>query len=526
MADRASDPDALTGHQLVALPMLAAADVLGGGSGLVKVVRQVLTAPTGKLEGEGVPGCVVLLDGTRFTEDTFEVDFALRWAANTGASMLVVVRPASDIGLASRRLANKVAVPLVVIDADPVLLADGLREQVLAPARTLAEQVINLVERLGRVTERQGVEGLLATIDGCLDAATSLVGYDGVVLVGEPLDDPLPEADRLPVQTTGVVGDRAAVIQPVALAAGEAPTFWLVTQRRSPTSAWRRAASTGTQLASTYIATRLIANRLEQERDARFRLGVLNSVIASAEFPEAVLVEQIGTLGWKVDGWCTAVHVLAAGPIDQQRLLAMSDDIRHLLGDIGLDHHLVERPDGWTTWITASKEPPADQYTTTTKAVAAALRAFASNRPGLRVYAGIGRPYVGIPGLRKSLGEAQEAVTIAQAGGTRTAVKHVDEMGVQRILVGWYASEEFRAFATTLLRPLTAAGREDELLKTLEVYLDNESSPTVTAEVLGVHRNTVIKRVARIRDLLAVDLDEPDQRLAVQLACRVSHLLG
>jgi purine catabolism regulator len=100
-------------------------------------------------------------------------------------------------------------------------------------------------------------------------------------------------------------------------------------------------------------------------------------------------------------------------------------------------------------------------------------------------------------------------------------VRHIDELGIQRILIGWYSSSEFGDFASTLLRPVTDMDRDEDLMRTLEVYLDNESSPTVTADVLGLHRNTVINRIARIRKVLHVDLDDPDERLAVQLACRV-----
>ncbi|MGW6403829.1 PucR family transcriptional regulator [Streptomyces sp. NPDC055134] len=103
-------------------------------------------------------------------------------------------------------------------------------------------------------------------------------------------------------------------------------------------------------------------------------------------------------------------------------------------------------------------------------------------------------------------------------------IRKIDEMGMQRILFGWYASQEFAASAATLLRPVLTVDRDEELLRTLETYLDNESSPTVTADVLGVHRDTVVSRVGRIRRLLSVDLDDPDQRLAVQLACRVVNL--
>ncbi|NUR90911.1 MAG: helix-turn-helix domain-containing protein, partial [Nonomuraea sp.] len=60
-----------------------------------------------------------------------------------------------------------------------------------------------------------------------------------------------------------------------------------------------------------------------------------------------------------------------------------------------------------------------------------------------------------------------------------------------------------------------------DLVETLTVYLEAESSLIEAAAVLGVHRNTIARRVARIEQLLGVDLADPDTRLALHLACRV-----
>ena len=46
-----------------------------------------------------------------------------------------------------------------------------------------------------------------------------------------------------------------------------------------------------------------------------------------------------------------------------------------------------------------------------------------------------------------------------------------------------------------------------------------------TAERLHLHRNAVTNRLRTITELLDVDLEDPDQRLALQLACR-ARLLG
>ena len=277
-------------------------------------------------------------------------------------------------------------------------------------------------------------------------------------------------------------------------------------------------------MASWSVGTRLVSDRLERERDARFRLGVLNSILSGQERFEAVLLEHLAVLGWNVDGWCTAIHLQASGETDPLRILTLTDQLARTLEDRGLSGPIVERPDGWTSWVVRRAEPPAAAYGEVASLMEQAVTTFLALAPGMHLHVGIGRPYLGLDGLKTSLDEAKEAATIAQAAGGVSGIQHIDEMGVRRILLGWYASESFADFAHTLLDPLLSQDIDGTLLHTLEVYLDEESSATVAASRLGVHRNTILNRVERLRALLTVDLDDPDERLAVQLACRVVKL--
>ena len=45
-----------------------------------------------------------------------------------------------------------------------------------------------------------------------------------------------------------------------------------------------------------------------------------------------------------------------------------------------------------------------------------------------------------------------------------------------------------------------------------------------TAQKLHLHRNAVANRLCRITELLEMDPDDPDQRLALQLACHARLL--
>jgi hypothetical protein len=519
----ASEADRVTVRQLLGLSVLQEATLLAGGAGLERVVEKVRLAPEGRLVAGDFDGALVVMDGTQLSDDTYVVDFTLRWMEDHGARGLMVVNPAREVGIASRRLAEKLALPLVVTPASVLELADALRDVVEAPTRVLARMVIDATERLAKVSAQQGVAGCLRAVEESLTATATLLGAEGGTVAGPDLEPPLSSHDRLPVVTSTRDGHLVRVIQPITLAGGEQPSFWVVVGAEAPTPAWERAAGVVAKISASFIATRLVTTRLERERDARFRLGVLNAIIAVTDRPEASLVHEIATLGWQTDGWCSAIHFRVGGSPAAARVLALTDEFGRLLGEAGLAGPLIERPHGWTTWLISVAEPPAGSYAQVVASVRSALRQFGEGR-SLRLYAGVGRPYHGLAGLRKSLAEAREAATIAQAGGARIGVQHIDELGVRRILFGWYTSDEFGEVARTLLAPVQAINKDDDLLRTLEVYLDNESSPTVAAAILGLHRNTVINRIARIREVLAVDLDDPDQRLAVQLACRLVNL--
>ncbi|HKV68217.1 MAG TPA: helix-turn-helix domain-containing protein, partial [Gaiellales bacterium] len=79
-----------------------------------------------------------------------------------------------------------------------------------------------------------------------------------------------------------------------------------------------------------------------------------------------------------------------------------------------------------------------------------------------------------------------------------------------------------RASAAGLLAPLVRLGESKAAtaIETLRVYLDCWGSLSRSGAVLHLHPNAVAHRMKRIRALLPADLDDPGQRLALQIACR------
>jgi len=77
----------------------------------------------------------------------------------------------------------------------------------------------------------------------------------------------------------------------------------------------------------------------------------------------------------------------------------------------------------------------------------------------------------------------------------------------------------------TLGKLLTHEGA-GELIHTLEAFFEHNGNLSQAAEALFIHRNTLLYRLERISSLTNLDLEMPENRLAIQLALRIYHMIG
>lgn len=139
---------------------------------------------------------------------------------------------------------------------------------------------------------------------------------------------------------------------------------------------------------------------------------------------------------------------------------------------------------------------------------------------------GLGTPQTGPVGLRQSAAEARVAADSAIAAGRLGGVELTDVTGLRRVLLDFYASPTSRNLLQDVLRPLDALGAERSVtaVRTLSAYLSHRNSLVHAGAELNLHANAVGYRMKWIREALDVDLDDPDTRFAVELACRVRML--
>jgi sugar diacid utilization regulator len=133
------------------------------------------------------------------------------------------------------------------------------------------------------------------------------------------------------------------------------------------------------------------------------------------------------------------------------------------------------------------------------------------------VTAGVGGPKIGVSGAHFALVQSEHAVALGPGLHGHGRTIHFDELG-PFCFVLTQPTPEIEAFAQRVLGGLLDDPPNEDLIDTLESYLRNNGSPNAVARHMFLHRNTVRHRLRRIVALTGADLDDPDTRLAMQLA--------
>ncbi|HEV7935185.1 MAG TPA: PucR family transcriptional regulator [Actinomadura sp.] len=125
-----------------------------------------------------------------------------------------------------------------------------------------------------------------------------------------------------------------------------------------------------------------------------------------------------------------------------------------------------------------------------------------------------------VPATDLTVADAQAARALDQAlaRGTTSVHHRVQDAGLH----GLVDPAEASALARARFAPLATAGTPGAaaLLETLRTWLSLHGGWDRTAAALGVHRNTVRQRIARIAELLDTDLDDADVRMDLWFALR------
>lgn len=170
---------------------------------------------------------------------------------------------------------------------------------------------------------------------------------------------------------------------------------------------------------------------------------------------------------------------------------------------------------------------PGDVPARTIDQLVASLRASLASAGGHLAGATV-RPAEGVSGIRDAIGVAFRSLDLSVRKNGADSFESLDDLTVNDLIVAIGPSPLLSSFCAKWLSKLEDYDRKNgtELIRTLAAYFESHHSPTEAAERLHLHRNTLLYRLQRIREITGRDPDDPDSSLALHLAIRVNSVLS
>lgn len=505
----------------------AKTNLSGGADSLNRLVYSANTISTMEEVDEQRPNSLVIVPRHVASSGDIALDLLLRRSATMRISCLVVESGTSSLPAATAQLAANFGIALWrEKDLDTLELLSRIEHLVRSPElvgagviRSVSESMAQPAKDLGEIVRR---------LADALGYHTALLGPDGSTIVGATLDVAADLSARLTAVDPGVrdlvfdsiAGQRILATPAFPLVSDPSP-FWLAVQVPLGLDSRSSHVFTAMRITSMALSTNLTQTSLAYERDNREVGALLDEILQRAERLTVSDVERATALGWQLFGWHAAVQISAERSFATLPAATISQALMSALRERGVDARPVRRDRTLLFWTTHSTAPQTEERAKLASVVRLALQDAQSIFPGIRLRAGIGEPREGPGGIAQSLEDAELALAFAEAGQDGPVVQRADTMTANNLIRSWVPEGAARNALTTVIGPLQQADPSGNLLSTLAMYLDLESNASETAARLHVHRNTVLLRLERIRELLTLDLGDPGDRLALRIALRL-----
>ncbi|SDG99461.1 DNA-binding transcriptional regulator, PucR family [Sinosporangium album] len=476
------------------------------------------------------PGALVIVPKQVAAGGDVALDLILRRAAAARASCVVVDAGTGELPTPTRRLAEQFQIALWREPGlDPGQLYARVEQLVRNPelvgarvVRTVSGVMVNPARDVGELVER------LARV---IAFPVALIGLDGHSVAGPALA-PADELAQVLSSFSGRAGFRDAVMETgaresVVVAAGfplatGRPRLWLGARVPYGLDAHSGYVLTSLRIASLALSAHLAQASLTYERENREAGILLDELLRKGDGVALADIERAAALGWQLVGWHVAVQVRASSSLADLPPATLTRSLAHALAANSVPAQPVDTGQAFVFWTTTTAAPGPERLASLVDGVRAALGEVERGYPRIRLRAGIGEPHEGPRGIALSLGDARHALAFAEARQGRAVVQRSDAMTANRLVRTWLPDGAARDVVASLTDPIRDADPTGQLITTLRTFLDNESNVSKSAAVLHLHRNTVIQRLQRIRSLLTVDLDDPNDRLALRLALRLT----
>ncbi len=284
---------------------------------------------------------------------------------------------------------------------------------------------------------------------------------------------------------------------------------------------------------STVLALELAKERAAAEVERRLRGDLVEEVLAGGLEPDEAerIARQAEVLGHRLP---QSAWVVVLEPDDDSTEAALAPRGRQDRLDGALSGLIRSRMPGALTLVRSASavflvpDELAGDLASVEKLAGQVLAAAGPvMRPG-SASVGIGNLANGVGELARSYVEARQALRLTRRAGSRGRVASYRSLGAFRLLLEVQSPDSLRRFVDELLGPLLqyAQSRDTPLLETLEALSAARWVRRAAARNLGIHINSMTYRVERIQALTALELDDPETRVAISIALRARAMLG
>ena len=146
-----------------------------------------------------------------------------------------------------------------------------------------------------------------------------------------------------------------------------------------------------------------------------------------------------------------------------------------------------------------------------------------SQQMKFKVTIGIGEYHKDIRGISKSFKEATQALDVGTKLEGAGDIYHVDNLGVGKLLAEIKGESQQEFMEKTIYSTKNNKERKinETLLETLKAFFDNNLSISKTSQVIYVHRNTLLYRLRRVKEITGLDPKKFDDAVQLRMALKM-----
>lgn len=544
--------DMLTVRDALELPAFDAAEIVAGDSGLDNVIRWVHIVDIPEATFDWARGGELLLtSGVPFTEEPGSGESLIASLAEKGLAGVVLSRghALERAPERMRRAADEQDLPLIEVPPDVpfIELTEAVFTYLVDQQYALHAQAEDIHrELMNLVLEGDTLQGLAEALASFLDRSVAVESEAFDVLASSrvgPVDEArkrsvaegrtTPElAERLlergiyerlleqrgamrvpPMPDLGMTMER--IVAPIIVARRIIGYVWIIAGDRDLTELDELAIGH----AATAAAVLLLKEREVQDAELRLRGDLLDQLLALEGPPRPELVERVQKLGFHANRPYEVTVIQGRTPAGESQL-SLPRKIERWLNQVNGPALVVPRGEQVVVLL-QSGHPP--------QALPLARRLVDSmDHPAQPLRVGVGEPVDELVKVRRSYGQAAEALRIAQDLGREPGVYGFRDLGLYHWL--HHLAPDVLS-ANPYLQAVRELARHDrqhngELLTTLEAFLEAGGHRTVASAQLNIHRNTLAYRLERIQEELGLDPTDPTLQAELVVALRAYRLRG